>query len=120
NNKENFANRQLQIRTIAYQTQIQWVNTLKTSIQQIYRAFNVLWLDEIYIVFKETYDQNNSENYKIVIAKIKEVCDRVNGATDNFRLTFIRDNDSEEQKFIEEFEILRNCLKLELKKCYRA
>ena len=107
NNKENFANRQLQIRTIAYQTQIQWVNTLKTSIQQIYRAFNVLWLDEIYIVFKETYDQNNSENYKIVIAKIKEVCDRVNGATDNFRLTFIRDNDSEEQKFIEEFEILR-------------
>ncbi len=108
NNKENNKNRDLQIKAIEYQIETQWVNTLKNAIRDVYQAFNILWLDEIYLLFKDTNDSNNFATSKIVIEKIKQICDRVNLASDEFRLTIIGKNDAEECKFISEFEELRS------------
>jgi hypothetical protein len=108
NNIENSKNRNLQVRTIEYQTEIQWINNLKSAIQEVYNAFNILWLDEIYLIFKNTDDYNNADSAKIVKEKIKQLCNKVNLATDNFRLTIVGRTDSEEVQFSTDFDELRS------------
>ncbi len=108
NNKaENNENRKLQLNTIAYQTQMQWINTLKNAIQQITEAFSILWLDEIYLICKETNDSNSYNNYHLILEKLKQISDRVNRATDNLRLTIIGKNDNTEVELANRFELLR-------------
>lgn len=108
NNKtENEANRKLQLNAIAYQTQMQWINTLKNAIQEITDAFSILWLDEIYLIYKDTNDSNSYQNYHRILSKLKEICNKVNHASDNFRLTIVGKNDVEEVTFANRFEVLR-------------
>lgn len=108
NNKvQNEENRKLQLNSIAYQTQMQWVNTLKNAIQEITDAFNNLWLDEIYLLYRETNDSNSYQNYHLILGKLKEICNRVNRASDNIRLTIVGKKDDEEIDLANRFEELR-------------
>lgn len=104
NNKEAKSNRMLQINSIAYQTQMQWINTLKIAIQQVYEVVNILWLNEIYVIIKNTTDYNNSENYSIVKNKLEELRIRTNRITDNLKLTIIGKNDINEIEYVNQIE----------------
>lgn len=104
NNEEVKLNRDLQINSIAYQTQIQWINTLKIAIQQVYEAFNILWLNEIYVIIKNTTDNNNAENYSLVKNKLEELRIHMNRVMDSFKLTVIGKIDTNEQEHISQVE----------------
>lgn len=108
NKEENEKNRQLQINAIEYQTQIQWINNLKAIVREVYNAFNVIWLNEIYLIFESTNDANNYTNSELVKDKIKQLYNKLNVTTDNFRLTVIGRDDPEEKKYWTEFDSLRS------------
>lgn len=100
NNSQNENNRSLQLNSLSYQIYLNRIVDYKSAICEVLSVMNKTTIDELICIIKSG-NINKREPF------VKDVLDKLNLATNKFRITFATTGDEVENKFILEYEDIR-------------